>query len=88
MVRFRNAQKVNESCDVSLITKGVQENGMNIIFPLHNKGFGSIQEDEKNKTEKSGEEMLCAILYLENLDKSRFDGLKKRVENNYVLNKA
>ena len=32
--------------------------------------------------------MICAILYLENSEKSRFAGLKKRVENDYVLNKA
>ena len=61
---------------------------MKIIFLLHNNGFDSLQEDEKNEAENSGEEMLCAILYLENSDKSRFDDLKKRVENEYVLNKA
>ena len=32
--------------------------------------------------------MLCAILYLENSDRARFADLKKRVENDYVLNKA
>ena len=32
--------------------------------------------------------MLCAILYLENSDKARFANLKKRVENDYVLNKV
>ena len=32
--------------------------------------------------------MLCAILFLENSDKARFADLKKRVENDYVLNKA
>ena len=32
--------------------------------------------------------MLCAILYLENSDRVRFADLKKRVENDYVLNKA
>ena len=45
LVRFRNAQKVNEACDGSLITKGVQEHGMKILFPLHNTGFDSPQED-------------------------------------------
>ena len=30
--------------------------------------------------------MLCAILYLENLDKSISADLKKRIENDYVLN--
>ena len=32
--------------------------------------------------------MLCAILYLENSDKARFVDLKKRIKNDYVLNKA
>ena len=32
--------------------------------------------------------MLCAIIYLENSDKARFAELKKRVKNDYVLNKA
>ena len=62
LVRFRNAQKVNEAFDGSLITKGVQENGMKIRLPLHNTGFDSLQEDEKKEAEKAGEEMLCAIL--------------------------
>ena len=38
--------------------------------------------------EMSGEEIICAILYPENSDKSRFSNLKKLVENDYVLNKA
>ena len=49
-VRFRNAEKVNESCNRILITKGVQEHGVKILFPLHNTGFGSLQEDEKKET--------------------------------------
>ena len=32
--------------------------------------------------------MLCAILYLENSDKSRISNIRKRVGNDYVLNKA
>ena len=32
--------------------------------------------------------MLCAILYLEKSDKARFADLKKRIENDYVLNKV
>ena len=32
--------------------------------------------------------MLCAILYLDNSDKARFSDLKKRVKNDYVLNKV
>ena len=88
MVRFRNTQKVNEACNGSLSTRGLQNHGMKIIFPLHNTGFDSLQEDKKKEAEKSGEEMLYAILYIENSDKSRFSDLKKHVENDYVLNKA
>ena len=61
---------------------------MEILFPLHNTGFESLQEYKKKEAEKSGEEMLCAILYLENSDKARFDDLKKRVENDYVPDKS
>ena len=72
----------------ALITKGVHEHGTKIHFPFHNNGFDSLQKDEKKEAEKSGEEMLCAILYLENSDKARFADLKKRIKNDYVLNKA
>ena len=61
---------------------------MNIRFPLHNTGFDSLQEEEKKEAEKIGEEVLCKILYLENSDKARFADLKKRIENDYMLNKA
>ena len=87
-VRFRNAQKVNEVFNGRLITKGVQEHGMKILFPLKNTGFDYIKEDGKKEAENLGEEMLCAILYLENSEKVRFSDLKKRVENDYMLNKA
>ena len=88
MVRFRNANKFNESCNGSLITKGAEEHGIKILFPLQNTGFDYLQEDEKKEVEKSGEEMLCMILYLENSEKDMFDKLKKHIENDYVLNKA
>ena len=39
LVRFRNTQKVNEASNGSLITRGVQEYGIKIIFSLHNTGF-------------------------------------------------
>ena len=61
---------------------------MKILFPLHNTGFDSLQEDEKKEAENTGEEMICKILYLEKSDKARFADLKKRVENDYVPNKA
>ena len=43
LVRFRNAQKVNETCNERLFTKGVQEHGMKFIFPFHNTAFDSLQ---------------------------------------------
>ena len=55
LVMFRNAQKVNESCNRSLINKGIQEHGMKILFPLNNNGFDPIQEDKKKEAEKTGE---------------------------------
>ena len=88
LVRFRNAHKVNEFCDGIRITKGVQEHGMKILFPLKNTGFDSLQEDKKKEALKSVKEILCTILYLENSDKARFSDLNKRVENDYVMNKA
>ena len=88
LVRFRNDQKVNEACDGSLITKGGKSHGNKILFPLHNTGFDSLQEDDKKEAEKAWEEMLCTTIYLENSDKARFADLKKCVENDYVLNKA
>ena len=36
----------------------------------------------------AGEEMIWDILYIENSDNSRFDELKKRADNDYVLNWA
>ena len=44
--------------------------------------------DEKKVVGTTEKEMLCAILYLESLDKSRSSDLKKRVDNDYVLSKA
>ena len=61
---------------------------MKIIFPFHTDGFDSLKENEKKEADMPGKETLCAILYIENLDKSMFADLKKRVENDYVLNKA
>ena len=88
MFRLRKAQKVNEACNGILTTQVVQENGMKIFLPIRTTGFETIQDYEKKEVEKPGEEMLCAILYIGNSDKARFSDLKKRVENNYVLNKT
>ena len=52
LVRFRNAHKFNEDCNGSLITKGVQEHGVKILFPLKNTRFDSLQEDKKKEAEK------------------------------------
>ena len=81
LVRFCNAQNFNEVFNGSLITRGVQERGMNILFPLNNTGFDYLQQYMKNTAEKTGEE------YLDNLDKARFLDLKKKVKNDYVLKK-
>ena len=54
LVRFRNAQEANEACNGSLITRGVQEHGMQIIFPYHNNRFDSLQEYDKKEPEKAG----------------------------------
>ena len=43
LVRFLNSHKVNEACNESLITKGVQEHGMKILFPFQNTGFYSLE---------------------------------------------
>ena len=43
VARFRNAQEANEACNISPITREVQEHGVNILFPLHNTGFDSLQ---------------------------------------------
>ena len=61
---------------------------MNRLFPINTSVFDSLKENEMKEAETPGEEMLCAILYLENSDKAIFSDLKKHVENNYVFNKV
>ena len=68
LVRFRNAQKVNEACNGSLIARGIQEHGMKILFPFHNTGFDYLQEYHNKEADRAGEEMLYAIVYIENSD--------------------
>ena len=75
LARFRNSQNINEVCNGSLITRSVQENGMNILLLLKNTGLYSLQEYEKKEADKAEDEMLCAILYIENSDKARFADL-------------
>ena len=86
--KSHNSQKVNEAYNGSLITRGVHDHGMNILFLLHTSGFDLLQENEKKEAEIAREEILCAILYLESLDKARFDELKKHVDDYFVLNKV
>ena len=85
LVRFQNSQKVNEACNGSIITRVVQYHGMNIIFPFHTTVFYLIQENDNKEAEKTGEELLCAILYFENLDKATFVDLNNRVENDNLF---
>ena len=61
---------------------------MKIIYPLYVTVFDVLSRENNKEAKAAGEEMLCTTLYLENSDKARFDDLKKRLENNYVLNKA
>ena len=49
LVRFRNAQKFNESYNGSLITNGLQEYGIKILFQLQNTVFYYLPEDEKRE---------------------------------------
>ena len=88
LVRLLKAQKVNKAYNGSLIEKVVQVHEMKIIFPLYAAIFYTLQDDDKKEAETAGEEILCAILYLENLEKSIFSDLKKLVENAYVFNKS
>ena len=66
LFRFHNFQKVNEAYNGSLITRGLQDNGMNIIYLLHTTGFDITQDDDKKEAETVGEKILCSIFYLEN----------------------
>ena len=88
LFRFRNSQKLNELCHRRPIIRGGQEHGMNILYPLHFTGFDVLKDHDNKESEISGEKMLCAILYLENSDKTRFSDLKKRVDDDYILNKS
>ena len=58
-----------------------------VHYQLHTNAFDALLYDENKEAEKTGEEMICAILYLEKFDKSRFSDLKKRVKNDSVQNK-
>ena len=59
-------QKVNEACNEILITRGVQEHGINIIFPFHNTWFDLIWENEK-KGEETVADKLSVQSYILNI---------------------
>ena len=70
LIRFYNSQNSIEACNGSLITRGFQEHGTKILFVQYATGFDALQYDNKNEAETPEEEILCAILYIENSDKS------------------
>ena len=42
LVMFRNDHKVNEACNRSLISRGVKEHGMKILYPINVTGFDAL----------------------------------------------
>ena len=48
-----------------------------MIYPLHVTRFDALSKDDKKDSDAAGEELLCAILYLENSEKYRFAYLKR-----------
>ena len=61
---------------------------MKILYPLYVTGFDAMTDNNNKKADTAGKDMICTILYLENSDTSRSTDLKKRVKNNYILNKV
>ena len=57
---------------------------MKILYPSHVTGFETQLGDDTKEAETELEEMIFAIFYLDNADKSRFSELKKRIKNEYV----
>ena len=55
LVRFRNAEKVNKACNVSLMSRGVQEHGMKILYLVYLTIFDVLSENNKKEAEKAGE---------------------------------
>ena len=52
---------------------------MKIHYPLDATGFDTLLDNENKEARKTGKEIICAILYLENYGKARFSDLKKRI---------
>ena len=55
LVRFCNVQKVNGECNGIMITRGVQEHGMEILYPLYVTGFEALQSEKNNEVDLAGE---------------------------------
>ena len=53
---------------------------MKILYPLRSTSVDTLSDNEKKESKTAGEEIICAILYLEKSDKARFYDLNKRVE--------
>ena len=60
---------------------------MNIQHQLNYNDFYKLLDDEKKEAETTGEDMLCAIIYLKKSDKARLSDINKHVANDYDLNK-
>ena len=88
LVRFHNVQRASEACNGILITRGVQEHGMKIMYPFNFTRFDVMLDNAKKEADTAGKEMIYVILYLGNSGKTRFADLNQHAENKYVLNKA
>ena len=47
LVRFRNSQKVNEVYNGRLISRGVQEHVIKILYPLNETDFDALSDNGK-----------------------------------------
>ena len=55
LFRFYNYHKVNDAWNGSLISRGVQEHGMKIIYPLHVTSFNTLPDNHNKEAETAGE---------------------------------
>ena len=60
------SQKVNNACTGTPITIEFQEHRMKIIYPPYVTSFYALHKNDKKETDIEGEEMIYAIIYLEN----------------------
>ena len=47
LVRFRNSQKVNEVYNGRLVSRGVQEHVIKILYPLNETDFDALSDNGK-----------------------------------------